>query len=117
MLSRTYARPQHEADAIAVAVQLVAAGASGRGRDGRFHSAWGCVLTYKTRKKSLQGDASPTSAVRMELTGIVRGLKQLKCPCAVTVHTCSEYIADTAHKLFYANRHGAIGDAIYGVPP
>ena len=54
---------------------------------------WGAILLYKGAEKELSGGEAATTNNRMELTGVIEGLRALKEPCAVTVYTDSQYIS------------------------
>jgi ribonuclease HI len=121
MLSRTYVIDWGQctttmASTMITDVQLVAAGACGKDPHGQFRSGWGCVLSYGITKKRLQGDTPQTSEVRLELIGIVRGLKHLRRPCLVTVYTSSEYIFNHGPKLIHRNIGCGMDHIIYDVP-
>ena len=66
---------------------------------GRRGAGWGCVLRYKRKVRVIDGSAVSKSEFRMELLGIVNGLKQLKYPCAVKLHTATEYLLHAAGQL------------------
>ena len=53
---------------------------------------WGAILEYKGREKELFGGAPETTNNRMELTAAIEALSALKRPCAVEIHTDSEYL-------------------------
>ncbi|MDR3314828.1 MAG: ribonuclease HI [Oscillospiraceae bacterium] len=55
---------------------------------------WGTILRYAGREKELSGGAAATTNNRMELTGLIEGLRALKESCRVTVMTDSEYVAN-----------------------
>ena len=55
---------------------------------------WGTVLRYGTAEKELSGGESSTTNNRMELTGVIRALSELKYPCKVRVTTDSKYVVD-----------------------
>ena len=64
---------------------------------------WGTILRFtdaagKTHEKEMSGGAPDTTNNRMELTGVIEGLKALKTPCAVTLTTDSKYVADSITK-------------------
>jgi ribonuclease HI len=70
-------------------VQLITDGAC-KGNPGP--GGWGVVLRYGEHRKELWGAEPHTTNNRMELTGAVRGLEELKEPCEVEVVTDSEYV-------------------------
>ena len=53
---------------------------------------WAAILRYGSQEKVLQGGASLTTNNRMELRAAIAALEALKRPCAVEVHTDSEYL-------------------------
>ena len=55
---------------------------------------WGTILEYKGTTKELSGSNPDTTNNRMELTGVIEGLKRLKEPCDVEVVTDSSYVAN-----------------------
>ena len=53
---------------------------------------WGTLLRFEGREKELSGYAPETTNNRMELTGAIAGLEQLKHPCRVSLTTDSQYV-------------------------
>lgn len=53
---------------------------------------WGVVLRYKTLRRQFSGGSPATTNNRMELTAAIEALKALLKPCAVHLHTDSEYV-------------------------
>ena len=53
---------------------------------------WGAVLRYGTRERELKGGEALTTNNRMELTAAIEALEALKRPCAVSLHTDSQYL-------------------------
>ena len=53
---------------------------------------WGTILRYKGREKELFGGEPETTNNRMELMAAIRGLEELKRPCAVVLYTDSTYV-------------------------
>ena len=53
---------------------------------------WACVLRYKEHIRELSGTESNTTNNRMELRGVIEGLKALKELCTVVVRTDSAYV-------------------------
>jgi ribonuclease HI len=66
---------------------------------GRPRAGWGCVLGHQKTRKTISGSASSKSEFRMELLGLVNGLKQIKYPCIVVVHTATEYLLQCIGEL------------------
>jgi ribonuclease HI len=57
---------------------------------------WGAILRFGGQEKELSGGENATTNNRMELTAVIEGLKALKQPCPVTIHTDSRYVMDGA---------------------
>ena len=53
---------------------------------------WGAVLQYGERENELKGGEPLTTNNRMELTAAIAALETLTRPCAVTLHTDSQYV-------------------------
>ena len=53
---------------------------------------YGGILDYKGKQKSYSGGETHTTNNRMELTGVIEGLKMLKEPCDVHVVSDSSYV-------------------------
>ncbi len=53
---------------------------------------YGVILEYKGTRKSYSGGEPDTTNNRMELTGVIEGLKKLKEPCSVHVISDSSYV-------------------------
>lgn len=53
---------------------------------------WGVVLIYGKHVREYSGGEAQTTNNRMEMTGVIEGLKRLKEPCAVTIYTDSKYV-------------------------
>lgn len=56
------------------------------------HGAWACILVHGDTHKPLGAGVKDTTNNRMELTAVIEGLRALKRPCEVTVHTDSQYV-------------------------
>ena len=56
------------------------------------HGGWATILRYGDHATELSGNAENTTNNRMELTGLLEGLKALKRPCQVRVVTDSQYL-------------------------
>jgi len=54
---------------------------------------YGGILEYKGKRREFSGGEAHTTNNRMELRGVIEGLKMLKEPCAVEVVTDSSYVA------------------------
>lgn len=59
---------------------------------------WGAILRYKIHKLELSGGACSTTNNKMELTGVIEGLKVLNEPCKVQLYTDSQYIVNAVNK-------------------
>ena len=53
---------------------------------------WGAVLRYNGAERRLHGGEAPTTNNRMELMAAIQALETLREPCAVTLHTDSNYV-------------------------
>ncbi|SFV63133.1 Ribonuclease HI [hydrothermal vent metagenome] len=53
---------------------------------------YGVVLRYGTKEKELSGKETHTTNNRMELKGVIEGLKALKEPCDVDIVSDSSYV-------------------------
>ena len=59
---------------------------------------WGCILEYQGHEMELSGGESSTTNNRMELTGVIMGLRALKEPCIVELYSDSRYVIDALEK-------------------
>jgi ribonuclease HI len=55
---------------------------------------WGAILRFGDREKELCGGEAATTNNRMELTAAIMALEALTRPCAVDLHTDSQYVRD-----------------------
>ena len=53
---------------------------------------WGALLRYNGHEKALKGGEALTTNNRMELTAAIEALRALNKPCAVEIHTDSQYL-------------------------
>jgi ribonuclease HI len=53
---------------------------------------WGAILKYGDREKTLSGGEAHTTNNRMELLAAISALEALSRPCAVDLHTDSQYV-------------------------
>jgi ribonuclease HI len=53
---------------------------------------YGGILVYKESRKEFFGGCEYTTNNRMELMGVIEGLKLLKAPCAVEIVSDSSYV-------------------------
>ena len=59
---------------------------------------YGVILIAGKHRKELSGGYRRTTNNRMELLAAIVGLRTLKSPCTVTLHTDSKYVADALEK-------------------
>ncbi len=59
---------------------------------------WGAILRYGEYEKELSGGEKETTNNRMELSGVIAALKQLKEPCIVELWSDSKYVIDALEK-------------------
>lgn len=59
---------------------------------------YAAVLLYKGKKKTIKGGFRHTTNNRMELLGVIEGLKALKFKCKVHIFSDSKYICDAVNK-------------------
>jgi ribonuclease HI len=55
---------------------------------------WGVLLRMGRHEKEMSGGDPDTTNNPMEMTAVIRGLKALIEPCAVTIYTDSKYVID-----------------------
>ena len=53
---------------------------------------WGAILRFGDREKELSGGEPETTNNRMELMGAISALEALTRPCAIDLHTDSQYV-------------------------
>ncbi len=56
---------------------------------------WGALLIWNGKERELSGGASHTTNNRMEMRAVIEGLKALKEPCRVKIHSDSSLIINT----------------------
>jgi len=59
---------------------------------------YGGILRYKTTEKRYSGGEDNTTNNRMELKGVIEGLKLLKEPCSVEVISDSSYVINAINR-------------------
>ena len=59
---------------------------------------WAAILLYGSHKKELSGGEKNTTNNRMELTGVIEGLRALNQPCIVELYSDSKYVIDALSK-------------------
>ena len=62
---------------------------------------WGAILRAKGQERELRGAEALTTNNRMELMGAISALEALKEPCAVDLHTDSEYLKNGVTKWMH----------------
>jgi len=55
---------------------------------------YGAILKYGSREKEISGGYRLTTNNRMELTGIIKSLEELRRPCIIKLYSDSKYIID-----------------------
>ena len=65
---------------------------------------WGAILEFNGTTKELFGGVPDTTNNRMELTAAIEGLRALKSPCVVQIHTDSEYLRNGITKWIHGWR-------------
>lgn len=53
---------------------------------------WAYLLRWNGQEKEVNGGEKATTNNRMEMTAVIQALKALKQPCAITIHTDSQYV-------------------------
>ncbi|MDZ7718407.1 MAG: ribonuclease HI [Balneolaceae bacterium] len=56
---------------------------------------WAALLMWKGKEKEMTGGAPDTTNNRMEMKAVIEGLKALKKPCHVKIHSDSALIVNT----------------------
>jgi ribonuclease HI len=64
---------------------------------------WAALLQFGTQEKTLKGAERETTNNRMEMMAVIEGLRALKEPCRVAVHTDSAYIVNAFEQNWIAN--------------
>jgi ribonuclease HI len=59
---------------------------------------WAAILRSGHHEKEFSGGEAATTNNRMELMAVIEGLRKLKRPSTVTIHTDSRYVMDGAAK-------------------
>lgn len=62
---------------------------------------WGALLRFGAHERPLSGGEALTTNNRMELMGAISALEALKEPCAVDLHTDSEYLRNGVTKWMH----------------
>ena len=64
---------------------------------------WAALLMYGDKERIITGAEKLTTNNRMELAAVVEGLRVLKEPCKVRIHTDSAYIANAFNDNWIEN--------------
>lgn len=59
---------------------------------------WAALLLWNGKEKEIAGGAKNTTNNRMEMMAVIKGLKALKRPCKVKIHSDSALIVNTFKK-------------------
>ena len=59
---------------------------------------WGAILRFGAHERELSGGDRDTTNNRMELSGVIEGLKLLKEPCEVDLYSDSQYVCNALEK-------------------
>lgn len=59
---------------------------------------WGALLIHKKKEKEMSGGEHYTTNNRMEMQAVIEGLKALKRPCHVKIHSDSALIINAFNK-------------------
>ncbi|MEF2070457.1 ribonuclease HI [Consotaella aegiceratis] len=62
---------------------------------------WGVILRWKGKEKELSGGEAMTTNNRMELMAAIQALTALKRPCAIDLHSDSEYMRNGITKWIH----------------
>ena len=63
---------------------------------------WAAILIAGSYKKELSGGEAQTTNNRMELAGVINGLRALKRPCKVTIYSDSAYVVNAFNQNWLA---------------
>ena len=63
---------------------------------------WAAILIAGNYKKELSGGEAQTTNNRMELAGVINGLRALKRPCKVTIFSDSAYVVNAFNQNWLA---------------
>lgn len=64
---------------------------------------WAAILVYNGIEKELVGGEEETTNNRMELMAVIEGLRALKEPCEVSLHSDSKYVLDSIQRGWVYN--------------
>lgn len=88
---RQVSMSEHNLDNVTLYTDGAASGNPGPG-------GYGAVLLCQAHRKELSGGFKRTTNNRMEILGVIMGLRALKRPCRVTVYSDSRYVVDAIEK-------------------
>lgn len=63
---------------------------------------WAAILSYNDRERELSGGERQTTNNRMELQAAIAALQKLREPCAVRLHTDSNYMVQAFNERWIA---------------
>ena len=63
---------------------------------------WGAILQWNDHTRELKAGEPHTTNNRMELMGAIMAIESLRRPCAVELHTDSQYLRDGITKWIHA---------------
>jgi ribonuclease HI len=64
---------------------------------------WAALLQFGEQERTLKGAEPDTTNNRMEMMAVIEGLRALKEPCRVAVHTDSAYVVNAFEQRWIAN--------------
>lgn len=64
---------------------------------------WGAVLMFGDTIREISGGEAHTTNNRMEMTGVIRALEQLRERCRVSVHSDSAYVINCFKQRWHEN--------------
>ena len=62
---------------------------------------WGAILKYDNKIKEIKGFSKETTNNIMELSAVIKSLKELNRPCDIIITTDSNYVKDGITKWIY----------------
>src|SRR5579875_223793 len=64
---------------------------------------WAAILQWNDTVKELSGGERETTNQRMEIRAVIEGLRALKRPCDVVIHSDSAYVVNCFQQKWYVN--------------
>lgn len=64
---------------------------------------WGALLIWNGKERELSGGAAQTTNNRMEMNAVIEGLKAIKEPCRVKIHSDSALIINAFNQNWIKN--------------